>query len=109
MMHSLGAFFLGETYCYCRLCSPKYNFNAFCLNMHHVIRSLKFTCFQLSNNFFKLSSNVPYQYKIKKISHWACLEDRMGQTYPICACTGTDHAVISSVHGTFCCSWKQGF
>ena len=50
--------------------------------MHHVIRSLKFTCFQLSNNFFKLSSNVPYQYTIEKISHWACLEDRMGQTYP---------------------------
>ena len=66
MMHSLGAFFLGETYCYCRLCLSKYNFNAFCPNMHHVIRSLKFTCFQLSNNFLNFPQMFLTNIQLKR-------------------------------------------
>ena len=51
--------------------------------------------------------NVPYQCLFRKST---CLGDLMGQTYPIYACTGTTHThVISSVHGKFCCGWKQGF
>ena len=46
---------------------------------------------------------------VKKIGHRACLGDVVGETYPIYACTGTNQRVISSVHSTFCCSWKQGF
>ena len=30
---------------------------------------------------------------IKKIGHRACLGDIMSQTYPIYACTGTNHVV----------------
>ena len=53
---------------------------------------------KLSNNFFKLSLNVPYQclfrkiHKIKKIGHRACLGYMTGQTCPIYACTGINHA-----------------
>ena len=33
---------------------------------------------------------------IKKIGHCACLGDIKGQTYPIYACTGTNH--VASFH-----------
>ena len=56
-----------------------------------------------------LSLNVPYQC-LNKIGHRACLGDVMGQTYPIYACTlALITRVTSSVHGTLCCSWKEGF
>ena len=61
---------------------------------------------KLSNNFFKISLKVPYQSlwrknTIKKIGHRACLKDVVGQTYPIYACTGANHArafISSTVH-----------
>ena len=68
----------------------------------------------LNNSFktflkFSLSMSVS-KTTVKKIGHRACLGDVVGETYPIYACTGTNQRVISSVHGTFCCSsWKQGF
>ena len=52
---------------------------------------------KLSNNFFKnfLKGSLPKSVAkntIKKIGHRACLKDVVGQTYPIYACTGGNHA-----------------
>ena len=52
---------------------------------------------QLSNDFLETfpecSLLIPVlRTTIKKISHRACLRDRMGQSYPIDACTDTNHA-----------------
>lgn len=47
--------------------------------------------------------------KIKKTGHRVCLRDIMGQTYPIKPAQALTTRVISSVHGTFCGSWKLGF
>ena len=59
--------------------------------------------------FLKCSSSMSVsKTTVKKIGHRARL-GVVGETYPIYACTGTNQRVISSVHGTFCCSWKQGF
>ena len=60
---------------------------------------------------YKLSLNVPWQRLFRKMQ-W---KDRLsclikwydGPSLPIFACTNTRS--ISSVRGTFCGSWKQGF
>ena len=45
---------------------------------------------------------------VRKIGHQVCLKDMMGSNYLIYACAGANRAT-SSLHGTFCGSWKLGF
>ena len=37
-------------------------------------------------------TNICFKNCNKKIGHHACLRDMMGQTYPVYACNGTNHA-----------------
>ena len=57
-------------------------------------------------NFLKLSLNVLYlalfQKTIKMMGHHARLRDMTGRSYPIYACTSTNHAIYSSVQVIFC-------
>ena len=67
---------------------------------------------KLSDGFFNLSLNVPYQClfrknPIEKIGHRACLREMTGQTYSIYASTSTLSRAL--FHGTFFGGWKQGF
>ena len=42
----------------------------------------------------------------KMIGHHSRLRVLVGKSYLICACTRANHARYSSVHVTFCGSWK---
>ena len=60
---------------------------------------------KLSNDFLgtfpECSLLIPVLRTAKKIGHRACLRNIMGQSYPIDACTDTNHT-RSSAQGTFC-------
>ena len=48
---------------------------------------------QFFSNFPSMFPNIfVSKNTTTKIGHRSCLNDMMGQTYPICVCTGTNHA-----------------